>query len=56
MRKIKGKSKLKNEEKAGKSRSIKKEHCDVCGTPMTVGMYRKYSGFCKVCYKLYFED
>jgi len=56
MRKIRGKSKTKESEKLGKTKSVKREHCDVCGTPMTVGMHRKYSGFCKACYKLYFEE
>lgn len=55
MRKIKGKSKLKDTEKSGKTKTIKGEHCDVCGTPISVRMHRRNSGFCGKCYDLYFE-
>lgn len=31
------------------------QHCAVCGKEISVRMYRTLAGFCKECYKLYFE-
>lgn len=48
---------MKNKNKTTtKKRVIQKEHCDICGNEISKQMYRKNAGFCKSCYKLYFES
>lgn len=42
-------------ERSDKHKRVQEQTCDSCGTGMTTRMYRKNEGFCKACYKLYFD-